>query len=45
MVLETSDLYLILTNSLAMLVDGDWYVRFIKVARVTISKGKLRWKL
>ena len=31
-----------LTNCLSMLIYGDWYVRFMKVARVIITKGKLK---
>ena len=31
--LITPGIYVMLINCLAMLVDGDWYVRFMKVAR------------
>ena len=31
-----------LINFLAMLVDGDWYVRIMKVAGVRTTKGKIK---
>ena len=35
----TPGIYVMLINCLAMLIDMDWYVRFMKVARVIITKG------
>ena len=38
----TPGIYGMLISCLAMLVDGDWCVRIMKIARVIITKGKIK---